>query len=479
MATGFSALTRLLLCVAIAQIPRSWPAIAQEAGVEPAETTLQVSELEQVPLEVAGTAVDSMQRPVSGATLYLIAINRKGDKLLGKVTSDKNGRFDFGSVTLPTIRLFGNSMPASGIFQIVWSAPKFACSWSPAITLKSAARPATARRAGESELAFWRDDPIDLTIELTAPAEVTGRFLNSAGKPIPGVRLQVYRCNSLKSDDKLTPQLALSSLVPELLRDQVCAISDAEGRFRFGAIPADAHCGLVFEHDGLGRGSFAVATSANEADLPPRTFSSAQMPIDITLQEPHSVTVLVQASETQLPVRGASVSATTGDFVQRSASGVADENGNLILSLSPGKHSVRVQPAGKSAGDLITASQTFLLDESARRQLTISLPSGCVVLFRVRDAATGAGIPGVRIWYTPEGQRSRREVQTQFWKIDNPTTDRNGELRAVFKPGKIRAGVKFGAETGNYLRQGLEQTGIELDLEIGNEASVEFSLQKR
>ena len=104
-----------------ARTEKGEPANAND-DAEPAPAT--VRQLRNHPLTVSGKAVDQNGKPIAGATILLVATNTSPGKVIGKTTTDPDGRYEFRGAELPYyLPIKQNNDYEQGTFQVFGKPP--------------------------------------------------------------------------------------------------------------------------------------------------------------------------------------------------------------------------------------------------------------------------------------------------------------------------------------------------------------------
>jgi hypothetical protein len=167
-------------------------------------------------------------------------------------------------------------------------------------------------------------------------------------------------------------------------------------------------------------------------------------------------------------------SAATGN----GANGITDGDGKFQFHLPPGEYDIRSDPTLGGADCIRTLSTFKVAAEPVEQSLEVRVNPGCVLLLEVVDAKTGKGIPGVQFLggMGDDHDRARGSVQSRTGYIDNPSSDANGRLRAVVKPGKGVFAVGHIPDAAGYRQSSLQKR---VQLPAGKTVTVRFELEKR
>ena len=96
----------------------------------------------------------------------------------------------------------------------------------------------------------------------------------------------------------------------------------------------------------------------------------------------------------------------------------------------------------KGADYLKVDSKLVVKPTDEAQLIDLVLDRACVLVLKALDAATGAGVENVAFWYETETQPGRKwSVQSSDKTNDFPTTNADGELRAIVRPGTATTGL--------------------------------------
>jgi protocatechuate 3,4-dioxygenase beta subunit len=473
---------RAILLVVLWLLPQS--GAAQNKAAE--------REVRMHPLSVSGRALDEAGKPVQGAIIFLVSTNSSPQKTLGQATSDANGRYEFRDAPLPESR---RSKPAeqyqSGCFQVFGKASGRGFAWRGMkffYVNPSAAQLDPEKRDAYRKDGFFATDNIELDLTFPAKKRIYGRFVDEAGKPIAGVKLQLGKCDYVnpagKEDHVNFREFWAAWQAAEVMPDQLLATSDSDGRFEFESVPAEIFSWLIVEHPDYA--SFSIFTTT--ADAAPATHNGRQVlksPLETTLYSTKKTPVLVQLADTKQPIAGVNVSATQQGYTGYESRATSDEEGKLTLKLPPGRYNLEGSPPKEL--DYIRTTQDLVVHASpAEQPITLGINPGCVLVLVAIDADTRAGIPNVTFWYEmtelPNGRpgRGRTSVQSHTTGVDNPKSNADGELRAVVIPGSRHYGVGFNPLPDGYeiVEPSDRFPGRLLNLPAGGTIRAEFILRK-
>src|SRR5439155_4114046 len=246
-------------------------------------------------------AVDETGQPIKGATIYLVSTNGSPAKTLGQITTGDDGKYEFRDAPLPEAR---SSKPAdqyqSGCFQVFGIAPGRSFAWRGMKFLY--VHPDFYRLHG-----YFAGDDIKLDLTFPPAQRVHGRFVDETGKPVPGVKVELGKCDYVDTAGKedhvnyreFWAQYQAAELLPELFK----TTSDADGKFEFKSVPPGVFCRVGIAHPSFGNVSLYTATTSVHSD----TYQNqpvVELPIELTLRSVRTIPLPVQRYDTDEPFAG-------------------------------------------------------------------------------------------------------------------------------------------------------------------------------
>ncbi len=439
------------------------------------------------PITVSGRAVDDSGKPIEGATVFLVATDTSPEKLLDQTTSDVDGRFKFRDAPLPFYPpTKTNNDYEQGTFQLFGKAPGRGFAWFGMRQVFIDPRFISPR--GErmvmdaAKHGFYPDQPINVDLVFAPAKPITGRFIDPQGQPIAGVKLRMIDCDLAADFDRgynSFRRFRCVSQAVKLMPDELTSISDADGRFKFAALPNGVVCHMSADHPDYGRTSFWTSN----AEMPPAEREGDKvlpLPIDITLHKTRTVTVQVRFADTQESVTHAYLHAYLQLGTGTESGGYSDKTGYVTLKLPPGEYEFVGLPT-KEMNYLRSQSKLIVQDTEEKQTAEINLDPGCVLVLKAVDATTGKGIRDVNFWYIDENRPGKKWfVQSNTTTNDFPVSNAQGEVRAVVAPGKRTYGIGLNPLPDGYVP--LERTdrdiGREIELPAGKTVTLEFQLGK-
>src|SRR5262245_44596574 len=211
---------------------------AQERSAEQAVRT--------TPLSLRGRARDEQGEPIGGATIYVVSTNGSPARLLGQTTTDENGNYEFTDLPLPESR---SNKPAeeygAGCFQVFGKAPGRSFAWRGMRFLH--VNPKSSSRHG-----FFAGDEIKLDLTFEPASKVEGRIVDETGQPIPGVKVQLGRCDWIdvagKEDHVNFREFWAVYQAAEVMPEELFSTTDQDGRFAFKSVPMGVICRVGILH---------------------------------------------------------------------------------------------------------------------------------------------------------------------------------------------------------------------------------------
>ena len=437
----------------------------------------------KTPITVTGRATDSSGKSVAGATIYLVSTNG-ADAPLGTATSGLNGVFAFHDAQLP-VRRDQDANPG-GTLQVYGTAPGHGFAWHGMRFYVPHPRPANRKVAGE-DFSLFLGEPIVMDLVFTAPATKSGRVVDESGRPVSGATIRIDSCDYLdtkhrESHHNFREFWAIHS-APEAL---TTAKTGPDGRFGFKGLPQEAGLWIHFEHPDYARLSLHAATTSRPTsafDYPLGRIVGRERPpvatgeLNLTVIATRLISIRTVVSGTGRPAPGMRVSANQGSSASGyGAYGLSDAQGQLSLRLPPGAYDIRADPTENGAECIRTMSTLKVAAAPAHQWLLFPVSRGCVLVLEAVDSQTGEGIPALTFWSEMDDTKgSRRQVQTRTGYIDNPSTDKNGRLRAVVAPGTGVFALGFVPESSGYKETHEEKRAT---LVAGKTVTIRFELAK-
>jgi RNA polymerase sigma factor (sigma-70 family) len=393
---------------------------------------------------ITGRVVGPDDKPVAGAKLFVPALHPKGPESSGTearpdATADAAGRFTV------TATLIDKDFPQ---LRLIAAAPGFGIDW-----LQFGGQ-------GDPEL------PAEPVLRLTRDLPISGRVVNTEGKPVPGVAVSLFAVSKPEDDnldayldglkrnarDKLTmPQKSLYLLSGDL---DSSTTTDKDGRFTVRGAGAERIVSLTVAGGGLAKSRVYVVTRAG---FDPKTFGEKVRKSDddnflalnrvrglyapefTFIAEPgKEITGTITDADTGEPIAGCQVVTFAGMGCDiRSVSDAGGRYRLVGVAKNERGQSVLVSPPG---GTLYLGLNPRADDTEglAPVRLDVRLAKGAVVTGRVIDRQTGKGLQGfVRLAPLPDNKfyKSKPGYDGYGTYRGGGGTGRDGRFRLATIPG--------------------------------------------
>ncbi len=397
--------------------------------------------------KLIGKVVDADGKPIVGAKLYsgsvteVRSIARNDYELAALGISDKEGRFQF-DVPAPKAKTIG---------YLIAQAPNFGVDWV---------------LYGEADPTL---DTGDITLRLAKDVPITGRVLNTEGKPIPGVslsaseiyvptggKLDLYMAELLdkkrKRDEMTPPQ---KGLVVPLDKITGTVTTDKEGRFAIHGAGAERLVRVVIKDANIARAAIHVLTRPG---LDPKPYNDVLLnkeynsivglnrylgmfaPEFTFIAEPgKEIAGTVTDGVTGKPVPGCRVFTVTGygDVVATKT----DASGKYLVQgihKNPAGYALFVEgPEG--SGYVQLRPQADDNEGYSPLRLNVKMFRGSMVSGQIVDKQTGKGVrAGVRFAPLPDNKYFGTKPEYSSYARDRTTqmTDMQGRFQLPTIPGR-------------------------------------------
>jgi len=450
------------------------------------------------PISLSGRAADLDGKPIPGAKVYIASI-LPDCKRLAETTTDEHGRYEFRNVPVLIARARTNSGRDSGAFQVFGQTAGYGFAWRPHKWFYPQPNFDTVVHGKDADLPveYQVGDKIVLDLKFPSPATLRGRVVDDRGQPIAGTRLEIRDCDPIPADGYPNEQsfnshtfersfdaLNEPAVVPPAIKVRQ---TNADGRFEFTGLPPDCRFSIDVRPPGFSTRSISAATS----DQRRRGLQGLPIlvgDIQLTFVRPRDVPVLVLYGDSRKPAPNVFVDGSQKEASSWQTSG---NDGRATLRLPPGEFKLSLLPA--TGSPYLMTDGTFQVPESPPKEpIVVLLRPAAVVEVRVVDADTGQGVADVDLWSEKTFRRSPdsppeyyREVHSfRSWEVgthlvhsEQPRTNADGVLRALFEPGKHRIGVGKQSFPKGY--EVVERDGTEFDGKVGEPARLTFHLRKR
>lgn len=353
---------------------------------------------------ISGRATDDSGRPVAGATVYIVDINRRlhpGDRdIVATLTTGPDGRYVARDVELRVwapdpsrpndlevndgVRrsIFGlrpTQRYAESRFQVAGTAPGFGLTWSwPACYMPEKRRPRDYGSEPIEEVLkqhdfkqLYRGEPFEFDLVFRPPASIHGKVVDDRGRPLGGAKVQFGATDSIWAPDPgrrrvresacqrvdQRPPEPFEGIAPRLVGEPSTFVGIAlmpesitstrtgpDGTYRLDGLPRE--CVLSFQSDtGHGyepdRRYFFITARAARPPMPCLGYDAV---LDWTLDALRDARFTVRYADTSQPARGLRIR-TWGERPPRhhETYGVTDEQGRTTVLLPPGEHGYDVE----------------------------------------------------------------------------------------------------------------------------------------
>ncbi len=327
------------------------------------------------PITVRGRATDLDGKPVAGASIFLVSTNGT-DAPLGMTTTGANGSYLFRDARLP-VRRWQEDAPLQGTFQVYGTAPGCGFAWHGMRFYQPRRRPAVYNFAGQDHI-IYGDQPLVMDLRFPPAATLTGRIVDEAGRPVPGVRIRIAACDYLDTADKDAQHnfrefWAIHHAPASITTTE----SGADGRFRLEGLPREAGFAIDMEHpDYAGLVLYAATTSrpATAFDYPAQSIGPSQPrppvatgELNVTFRTTRRIAVRTVFADTGRPAPRVAVATFRGPGGS-AAHGTTDADGRLLLRLPPGEYDVQAD-ATPGGADIVRTALHLQGDPSAGRAI--------------------------------------------------------------------------------------------------------------
>jgi RNA polymerase sigma factor (sigma-70 family) len=324
------------------------------------------------------------------------------------------------------------------------------------------------------------DSPAELTLRLVKDQAVRGRIINTEGKPLTGVRVQV-RALMMKPDGTLDDFLTAWERDWEIARRRApkqlegpldgvfSAVTDKEGRFRIQSIGAERVAVLQVSGAGvakellyvISRSGFdpasvnkvvrdAIPPELRRPDGPPLLYG---LTFDYVAQPMRVIEGTVREAGTGEPVAGFTISSIVGyDTV---VSAVSDKQGHYrLIGLTKRKQYLLTAEPPENSSWLRAGARPADTEGLQPLKVDFTVARGIVVTGRVIDKTTGKGLQSsLNFAPLPENKYFGKPGRDsyRYERLSNPT-DAEGRFRLAVLPGPVVLTVL--AEGGEKTKDG-------------------------
>lgn len=373
-----------------------------------------------------GRVVNVQGRPIAEAkvslyeTVYDEATYTYNAKLAGEVKTEADGAFSFSTSADSDTFRYGYIVAEKKGLALGWA------DWN--------------RRKGDKEL----------EIELRQPNALAGMVVDENNKPVPGARVSVYMLLIDEGEDKryLTRQLASKLFT---------AKTDAEGKFTFANLPAEATVDFLVTKTGCAK----INTWTTSARL---TYAVSQSDIKLVLPVEARIEGVVVEKNTGKSVSGVEVMVRNGRGISyfRQKPVVSKEDGAFSIgALTSDRYTLEpVQPREGPADWVAEPVEVMTETGKTKSGLKVEVSKGGLLEVMVADAASKKPLEkaGVNI----------RDYQNNRWFHGN--SDKNGIARIRLIAGEYQIS---GVYKGQYTSEGRREA---ITIEDGKTVRIEWPL---
>lgn len=451
-------------------------------------------------IAVTGRALDERGKPVPKAKVYLAAMI-PGAKRLAETTTDKDGKYRFHNVSLPTRLPDADNKHEWGGFAVFATAEGHAVTWRPSKTYFPGGNPwKNTRWKGNPDLpvAFGPEDEIILDLQFRRPATFSGQVVDEDGKPLVGVELDIRGCGPIpqggftndrmlraRSMNHAFGPLNLPGIVPDAIKLRK---TDAQGRFFFNGLPRNHRLRIFIVDEKFPLQTIIAATAQDAKKFEGGTVLHTDG-MKLTLARPVPLPVRAVYADTNKPASNVLV---WGKAVGKSGSHFAptDAQGRAVVNVVRGPALIRLYPLAGTP--YLETEQFHRVDrEPPKSPVVVKLPRAATVEVTVVDQTTGKPIPDVDLWevtsYITRGNglpaKEKKRYARTAWKegeslpqVVQHVTGKQGKIRAFFAPGTHTIGVGLKQIPPGYAA--VKPNGQEVECKAGENVRVTFKLRK-
>jgi RNA polymerase sigma factor (sigma-70 family) len=271
------------------------------------------------------------------------------------------------------------------------------------------------------------------TIHLLPVGELTGRFRSADGKPLAGVEVRTVQFNRLDKNaaDERRPSYVD---VPEWLRAEFTAKTDADGRFRIPSAPVGYQAYAEVTTAGFGRGGLLAETGT---------------PVEVNLQPAGEVRLRLTGPADAAATKGMSLFLGADDPRDNRSGFRARADVHLdgsaeirVPNLSPNRHKVTAWASPLHPVRLVPAAEV-VVTPGGTAELSVAVEPLAKMTGRVIDVVTGKGIPKVPV--SVQSQTPDRKPTSFAGTVE---TDAEGRFVAYGPPGEWGTFFIYGQVAG-------------------------------
>lgn len=441
-------------------------------------------------IDVSGKVTTYDGKAVAGVEVQLVSTNGL-DKKLGVAETTNDGTYRFDKVAMP-IRKSNGSIPG-GTIEVFAAVDGYGLAWHGMRSVLLKERP-DSDSIGPQQTRFYKGEPISMDLVLPRRAALTGQVLDNLGKPVPDTTILLGTLDYLDTEGRVYHRnyrefRALQFVPAERRRVK----TGQDGRFEIDGLPADSVGMVRVSHDNYADQTVIAAVTDREiseyryisnsrigvingeTNREPifETQSVTAGPLAITVAPNRHLDIQVRDTDDK-PLGNVFVVAVSVEPGTHAA-GRSDAEGKVRLALPSGDYRLTATPTRDT--DFVRTSDKVTITDDAVTKASISMQTGCILILKAIDADTGQPIKGINFWRELDDKPgSRTGLNTVPYTVDHPTSDDNGELRAVVDPGVRSYGVGFSILPSPY--RGGGGPGRKIECELGKTVRVTFELRK-
>ncbi len=222
-------------------------------------------------------------------------------------------------------------------------------------------------------------------------------------------------------------------LVPKSFRTTE---TDVDGNYVITGLPREASLiGRMAYEPGYETKHFILATTLTPQQG--RECLGYQGTLNHVFKAPRLVRVQVIHADAKTPASNANVRVRAKRILRSGNEGKTNDEGKLEFRLTPGEYVLIAEPHWKELY-VKTEHPITVLDEPTEQPVLLPLATGAAVVITATENESHAPIAGVDFLVGTDTNPERSALQRQTVFIDNPKTDKHGELRATLAPGSYQ-----------------------------------------
>ena len=311
-------------------------------------------------IHFSGKVVDAEGGPIEGARVRFYTASSQDARLTGDTATGTDGTFSFGAPAKRDGYRYGYIVAEKGELAI--------------------------------GLANWRmSEDEETEIKLGPAKELAGVVVDENDNPVSGARINISMLKIGEGEQRR----GLSSAIGAKL---LTVSTDAEGKFSFGRIPAEATAEFIVRKDGRATiGTFQRSMYSGRG----LKYLAGQRDIKLILPIEARIEGIVVEESTGRPVAGAKVVMADGQNMPLPGleSTVSTENGTFSFDALPsGDHLVKYVPPDDVPADWIAEPTNVTLEAGkTAADVKVVLRKGCILEVLVTDEESKKPIEDVRV----------------------------------------------------------------------------------